>query len=203
MLKVGITGGIGSGKTIVCQVFHTLGIPVFYADDSARYLMNNDATLIHDIKAIFGDQIYVEDKLNRQKLSGIVFRDPAKLQQLNAIVHPATVQYAKDWMEHQQTPYAIKEAAIFFESGTYVDMDIMIGVSAPLELRIQRAVTRANTSRQDILDRISKQMDEDEKMKRCDYVIINDEVQPVIPQVLNLHQILLSKAVTTDSQPNL
>ncbi|MBS1688589.1 MAG: dephospho-CoA kinase, partial [Bacteroidetes bacterium] len=156
MLKVGITGGIGSGKTIVCQVFHTLGIPVFYADDSARYLMDNDVTLIQDIKAIFGDQVYTDGKLDRQKVSGIVFKDPAKLQQLNAIVHPATIQYAKDWMERQHTPYAIKEAAIFFESGTYADMDIMIGVSAPLELRIQRAIARTNTSRQDILDRISK-----------------------------------------------
>ncbi|MGN6568447.1 MAG: dephospho-CoA kinase [Flavipsychrobacter sp.] len=197
MLKVGITGGIGSGKTIVCQVFHTLGIPVFYADDAAKYLMEHDETLINDIKTLFGNNIYANKTLNRKELSGIVFKDPKKLQQLNALVHPATVQYARDWMEKQQSPYAIKEAAIFFESGTYVDMDIMIGVSAPLELRIQRAIARSSATREEILDRISKQMDQDEKMNSCDYVIINDEVQPIIPQVLNLHQILLEKTIAT------
>lgn len=197
MLKVGITGGIGSGKTIVCQVFHTLGIPVFYADDAAKYLMEHDETLINDIKTLFGSNIYANKTLNRKELSDIVFKDPEKLQQLNALVHPATVLYARDWMEKQQSPYAIKEAAIFFESGTYVDMDIMIGVSAPLELRIQRAMARSSATRSEILDRISKQMDQDEKMSRCDYVVINDEVQPIIPQVLNLHQILLEKAITT------
>lgn len=197
MLKVGITGGIGSGKTIVCQVFHTLGIPVFYADDAAKYLMEHDETLINDIKTLFGDDIYADKTLNRKELSAIVFKDPAKLQQLNALVHPATVQYARDWMQKQQSPYAIKEAAIFFESGTYVDMDIMIGVSAPLELRIQRAIARSNAARNEIMDRISRQMDQDEKMNRCDYVIKNDEVQPIIPQVLNLHQILLQKSINT------
>lgn len=194
MLKVGITGGIGSGKTIVCQVFHTLGIPVFYADDAARYLMEHDETLINSIKALFGNNIYLEKRLDRKQVSDIVFKNPQKLQQLNSLVHPATVQYAMDWMEKQQSPYVIKEAAIFFESGTYVDMDIMIGVSAPLELRIQRAMARSSVTREEILDRISKQMDQDEKMSRCDYVVINDEVQPIIPQVLNLHQLLLEKA---------
>jgi len=195
MLKVGITGGIGSGKTIVCQVFHTLGIPVFYADDAAKYLMEHDETLINNIKVLFGNDIYIDNKLDTKQLSSIVFKNPDKLQQLNALVHPATVQYARDWMAQQQSPYAIKEAAIFFESGTYVDMDIMIGVSAPLELRILRAMSRTHTTRDEILNRISKQMDQDEKMSRCDYVIVNDEVQPIIPQVLNLHHILLEKAV--------
>lgn len=194
MLKVGITGGIGSGKSTVCQVFSTLGIPVFYADDAAKYLMNNDTTLINNIKQIFGDAVYQNNTLDNAALSALAFQHPEKLQQLNAIVHPATIQYAKDWMLKQTAPYTIKEAAIFFESGSYKDMDVMIGVSAPLELRISRAMKNLKKTREQILQRISQQMDQDEKMKRCDYVIINDEQTAIIPQVLELYKTLLQKA---------
>ena len=194
MLKVGITGGIGSGKSTVCQVFKTLDIPVFYADDAAKYLMNNDPVLIAKIKDLFGSDVYVDDVLDNKKLSEIVFNSPEKLNELNALVHPATIQYAKDWMEKQNNPYTIKEAAIFFESGSNKDMDIMIGVSAPLELRISRAMKNLNTTRENILQRISKQMNEEEKMKRCDYIITNDERTAIIPQVLELHKILLQRS---------
>jgi len=194
MLKIGITGGIGSGKTTVCQVFSTLGIPVFYADDAAKYLMEHDEALIDKIKALFGNDIYQDNKLNRTKVSALVFKEPEKLQALNALVHPATVQYAKEWFLSQHAPYAIKEAAIFFESGTNKDIDLMIGVSAPKELRIQRAIQRSQASREDILNRMAQQMDEDEKMKRCDFVIFNDEQTAIIPQVLEIHKILLAKS---------
>ena len=147
MLKVGITGGIGSGKSVVCQVFTALGIPVFNADEAARHLMETDAELIQNIRLLFGNDVYSQGKLDRAKISAIVFQEPGKLQQLNALVHPATIAYSKNWFEKQRAPYVIKEAAIFFESGSYKDMDVMIGVYAPNELRIQRAMKRTTIPR--------------------------------------------------------
>jgi len=191
MLKVGITGGIGSGKSMVCQVFTTLGIPVFNADDTARYLMENDTELIKNIRGLLGDEVYINGKLDRAKVSAIVFHSPGKLQQLNALVHPATISYANQWFEKQTAPYVIKEAAIFFESGSYKDMDVMIGVFAPQELRIQRAMKRSHFSREKVLSIIAQQMNEDEKMKRCDHVIVNDDTTAILPQALKLHGLLL------------
>jgi dephospho-CoA kinase len=193
MLKIGITGGIGSGKTMVCRVFETLGIPVFYADSAAKYLMENDALVIDSIKMLFGIDIYDAGVLNREKIAGIVFKQPNILNELNSIVHPATIRYGKQWMESQTSPYVIKEAAIFFESGSNTDMDVMIGVYAPRKLRILRASQRDNAAQEKILQRIAQQMDEDEKMRLCDHVITNDDVTPVIPQVLKLHEMLLEK----------
>lgn len=190
MLKVGVTGGIGSGKSVVCQVFHALGIPVFNADDAARYLMENDSTLVQRIQWLLGDDVYQEGKLIRQKVSEIIFNQPEKLKKLNEIVHPATISYANTWMQKQSAPYVIKEAAIFFESGSVSEMNVMIGVSAPEELRIQRAMTRGNLTRTKVQEIIAQQMNEDEKMKRCDYVIINDDVTAVLPRVMEIHEIL-------------
>ena len=186
MLKVGITGGIGSGKSTVCALFEVLGIPVFYADEAARRVMDEDVALRAGISDLFGKDIYTEGHLDRPALSKAVFGNPEKLAALNALVHPATIAAAERWMAAQQSPYAIKEAAIFFESGSNAGMDIMIGVSAPKELRIQRAMKRSSLSREDVEARMARQMDEDEKMGRCDYVIVNDEVQALIPQVLQL-----------------
>lgn len=194
MLKVGITGGIGSGKTIVCQVFETLGIPVLYADETARYLMDNDHQLIQRIQELFGSQVYVNGALKREEIAAAVFNRPDLLQQLNAIVHPAVIHYSTEWILQQKSPYIIKEAAIFFESGTNKEMDIMVGVYAPMKLRILRATERDNVAQEKVLSRIAQQMDEDEKMKLCDYVITNDDVTPILPQILDLHQKLLSRA---------
>lgn len=193
MLKVGVTGGIGSGKSVVCQVFATLGIPVFNADAAARYLMENDTTLVQRIQFLFGDDVYLDGRLQRDKVSAIIFSNPEKLKELNSIVHPATISYANAWMAQQNAPYVIKEAAIFFESGSDKDVDKMIGVYAPRELRIKRAVLRGNTTRDKIESVIARQMDEDEKMRRCDYVITNDDMIPVLPQVLKLHSSLIAK----------
>jgi dephospho-CoA kinase len=191
MLKVGVTGGIGSGKSVICQVFTALGIPVINADDTARHLMENDTTLVQSIQWLLGDNVYIDGKLDRQKVSEIIFTDPAKLQQLNNLVHPAVIGYTNAWMEQQTTPYIIKEAAIFFESGSNKDIDVMIGVAAPQELRIQRAMQRNNISREKVLAIIARQMDEDEKMSRCDHIVINNDFTPVLPQVLKLHELLL------------
>lgn len=194
MLKVGITGGIGSGKSVVCQVFTALGIPVFNADDTARMLMEQDAALVAGIRSLLGSEVYVGDRLNREEVAAIIFKDPAKLQQLNALVHPATVSYGRQLMASQQSPYVIKEAAIFFESGSYKDMDVMIGVYAPLELRIERAMNRGGLTRQKVENIIAQQMNEEEKMKRCNHVIVNDDKTAVLPRVLELHEVLKKQA---------
>ena len=186
MLKVGITGGIGSGKSTVCRVFKTLGIPVFDADAAAKYLMETDKELIAQIKGIFGEHIYNNNKLDRPQLASVVFSQPEKLKQLNEIVHPATVVYGKLWHQKQTSPYTLKEAAIFFESDTYKEMDLMIGVYAPIELRIKRAMERGNVRRAEIQARIDRQMDEETKMNRCNYVIINDGKTAVLPQVIKV-----------------
>lgn len=192
MLKVGITGGIGSGKTTVCQVFQTLGIPVLYADDVAKKLMNTDPKLRTKIIDIFGVQAYECDKLNRAFIASVVFENKEKLTALNAAVHPVVISYGQYWIESQTSPYAIKEAALFFESGSNKEMDLMIGVSAPLSLRIQRSMQRDNVSVEKVAARVAQQMDDEQKMKLCDYVIINDDSQSVIEQVLEIHKVLLA-----------
>lgn len=192
MLKVGITGGIGSGKSTVCQVFETLGIPVFYADKAARYLIENDQLIINSIRLLFGDDIYLNGKLDKQKVASIVFKDKDILQQMNAIIHPATIRYSKLWMESQRAPYVMKEAALFFESGSNKDMDVMIGVSSPQKVRILRIMKRDGISQEKVLERMAQQMDDQEKMKLCDYVIINDDTTAIIPQVLAIHNKLLA-----------
>lgn len=203
VLRIGLTGGIGSGKSTVAQLFEVLGIPVYYADEAARRLMNTDKELKAAIKKNFGEAAYKNarpddpvgrDELDRQYISSIVFNDPFKLDLLNSIVHPATVRDAAVWMKNQTTSYVIKEAAIFFESGTVEDIDYMIGVYAPETLRIKRAMERDGASREEVMKRMNRQMDEEIKMKLCDFIIVNDEQQMVIPQVLVLHQRLLKLA---------
>jgi len=192
MIRVGITGGIGSGKSTVAKVFEVLGIPVYYADDAAKSIMNEDEELQQKIKIQFGEQVYKNGQLNRKALADIVFNDPAKLQLLNALVHPATLKDAELWMEKQTTPYAIKEAALIFESGAQEQLDYVIGVHAPAPLRIQRTIHRDGISRDEVMARMNKQIDETIKMRLCNFVVTNDEQQLLIPQVMALHQHLLS-----------
>lgn len=192
MLKVGITGGIGAGKSVVCRVFQTLGIPVFDADSTAKKLMEEDKELVSSIKELFGADIYTPTSLDRQRLASIVFTQPQLLKQLNELVHPATIAYGEEWIGRQTSRYIIKEAAIFFESGSYKEMDVMVGVSAPVEVRIKRALQRPNMTYDKVVERIANQMDDTEKMKKCNHVIINDGHTALIPQVVKLHNLLLS-----------
>lgn len=192
MLKVGLTGGIGSGKSTVAKVFEVLGIPVYYADEAARQIMNTDKELKATLIKNFGAQTYQNDQLNRPYLAAIVFADKQKLELLNSLTHPATIRDANRWMEQQTSRYIIKEAALLFESGAHEYLDHVIGVYAPQELRIKRTIDRDHITREEVLLRISRQMDEDAKMKRCDFIITNDEQQLVIPQVLELHQKFIS-----------
>ena len=191
VLRVGLTGGIGSGKSTVAQVFEVLGIPVYYADISAKKLMNEDAELRSGIATIFGKQAYVNNILDRKYISSIVFSDPAKLQQLNALVHPATKKDGEAWMQQQTSPYAIHEAALVFEAKVSDRLDQVIGVSSPIELRIKRAMERDKVSREEVLKRMDQQLAEELKMSKCNFVLINDEQQLLIPQVLELHEKLI------------
>jgi dephospho-CoA kinase len=193
-LRIGITGGIGSGKTTVARVFGVLGIPVYYADDAAKRIMNEDEGLKKEIIKNFGDLSYNEGKLNREYLASIVFHDKKKLSILNSLVHPATIRNSIAWMKCQTAPYAIREAALIFESGVQDQLDFIIGISAPVELRIQRAMQRDNLTRQQVQDRMDRQINETIKMRLCDYVIVNDEKKPVIAQVLKLHEKLKEKS---------
>ena len=195
MLKIGLTGGIGSGKSLVASIFKILGIPVFDADLQAKLLMETDTELINFIKVNFGEESYHFNKLNRSHLAAIVFSNPAKLEILNSLVHPAVITAAEKWMKIQTSPYVIKEAAIMFESGTANHLNYIIGVQAPLTLRIQRTMKRDNTTREEVLLRIDKQLSESIKMKLCDIVIFNDEQQLLIPQILQLHKRFLDLAV--------
>ena len=195
MLKLGITGGIGSGKTTVAKVFEVLGIPVYYADDAAKRLMNTDEKLKEKIQLQFGNDVYKDGRLDRKYLAEIVFKNPEKLQLLNALVHPATLKDAERWMQDQSTAYSLKEAALIFESGAQEQLDYVIGVTAPAPLRIQRTMQRDGITREEVIARMDKQMDETIKMKLCDFVIKNEEQEMLIPQVLQMHEklLLLSK----------
>ncbi|MBC6489965.1 dephospho-CoA kinase [Flavihumibacter stibioxidans] len=194
MLRVGITGGIGSGKSIVARVFANLGIPVYNADTAAKRLMESDPGLIDSIKKTFGNEAYSGNKLNRSFIAGIVFRDKQKLRELNELVHPVTILDGETWMKQQSSPYALKEAALIFESGAQAQLDLVIGVSAPLHLRIHRVMQRDNISREEVLKRMDNQISDTIKMRLCDYVITNDDIQLVLPQVLKVHETILAKA---------
>lgn len=194
MLRVGLTGGIGSGKTTVARIFEILQVPVFDADKAARNLMNENPSVRADVIKIFGEKSYSQNTLNRKFISDIVFNDPEKLAALNGIVHPATLQNAQEWFNSQSGLYAIKEAALLFEAGAEKDVDYVIGVSSPLPLRIQRIQHRDGLSTTEIEARINRQMNEEEKLKRCDFVLYNDEKQLLLPQVIALHEQLKNLA---------
>lgn len=194
MLKIGITGGIGTGKTTVCKIFQSLGIPVFYADEQAKALMNTDAKLIQQIKDRFGEETYdSSNQLNRARLASLVFTDEKALKELNSFVHPATFQAFKEWQKGKEAPYCLHEAAILFESGAFKTCDYIVLVSSPLELRMKRIKNRDNKSVAEIQAIMDKQLPEEEKAERSDFILINDEKKALIPQVLKLHQELLKR----------
>ena len=191
MLKVGLTGGIGAGKSTVAHIFEVLGIPVYHADQEAKRLMQTNPLLIEKIRLAFSDKAYVKGFLDRKFLSSVVFNDKQQLELLNSIVHPFTIQDGKEWMKKQTSPYAIKEAALIFESGSQGEFDGIIGVFAPTTLRIHRTIQRDQVERENVMHRMEKQLDENIKMKLCDHVLINNEQTLLIPQVIALHQKLI------------
>ncbi|MFT4202742.1 MAG: dephospho-CoA kinase [Chitinophagaceae bacterium] len=194
MLKIGLTGGIGSGKSTVAKIFQVLGIPVFDADSIAKNIMNEDEELKKKLVWHFGAETYSDGVLNRKYLASIVFADNHQLEILNSLVHPATIQAAKNWMDSQTSPYTVKEAALLFESGTAGDLDMIVGVYSPLHMRLQRVAARDASNIEDVKKRMRNQINETLKMKLCDVVLYNDEQQLLVPQVLELHKKLLNLA---------
>jgi len=188
MLRIGLTGGIGSGKSTVARIFEVLGIPVYDADSASKKLMIENNELKNQIKNSFGKEAYTDGELNRRYLAEQVFSDSQKMALLNSFVHPATIKDAEQWMKKQNAPYLIKEAALIFESGSQKQLDYVIGVKSPLALRLHRTIQRDNVSTEQVKARMEMQMDEAIKMRLCDYVIINDEQQMILPQVLELHE---------------
>ncbi|EPA00075.1 Dephospho-CoA kinase [Indibacter alkaliphilus LW1] len=192
---IGITGGIGSGKTTVSKIFSILGIPIYYADDRAKWLMANNLDLIQKIKENFGEESYTENgELNRKYLAEKVFSDPENTTIINALVHPAVGADFENWATSQNSPYILKEAALLFETGSYKQLDKIINVSAPLKLRISRVMARdPQRDEKQINAIIDKQMPDEEKNKKADFIIKNGENKLLIPQVLKIHQALSSQ----------
>jgi dephospho-CoA kinase len=187
---IGLTGGIGSGKTTIANYLESKGIPVYIADDEARKIMQS-AEIIAAIKKIFGDAIFENEILSREKLAEIVFNNPEKLKQLNAIIHPAVREHFAGWiLEHSTDPYVIYEAAILFESGRYEECDYIISVTAPIESRIQRVMQRDQTTREQVLKRINAQWTDEQRISKSDFVIENKTIETAKLKVNEILKIL-------------
>jgi dephospho-CoA kinase len=190
---IGLTGGIGSGKTTIANEFLALGIPVYIADDEARKLMQS-TKVIDSIRSVFGDAIFENDILNREKLAGIVFSDSEKLEKLNVIVHPAVKKHFDEWLlNHKDAPFVIYEAAILFESGGYKKCDLIISVVAPLETRIQRVMDRDKTTREQVLKRINMQWNDEKRISKSDFVIKNTNMEETKAEIVKILKILKIK----------
>lgn len=190
-MKLGITGGIGSGKTCVCRVFNILGIPVFSADPEAQYIMHNDEKIIEGINKIAGKNLYHDGTLDKMELASIIFNDPEILKRVNALVHPVVFGNFLKWTDSQSSPYVIMEAAILFESGASKLVDRIATVYAPVEERIQRVTRRNRLTRQQVMERIRNQMDDETRIRMSDYIINNSENEMIIPVILKIHEDLL------------
>lgn len=192
MFKIGLTGGIGSGKTTVSRVFRNLGVPIFISDLAAREIVNTHPKAVDAIKSNFGDSLYSSEGLDRKALASIVFNDPEELQKLNNIVHPLVAEAFDKWCNnHQSAPYIIKEAAILFESGAHQNLDRVIVVYTQKEERIKRIIQRDKTSREEVESRMKNQWDDGTRNKLADFIIINDDLNIVLPQVMELHEVLI------------
>jgi len=190
-LKLGVTGGIGSGKTTICKVFAVLGIPVFSADTEAKRIQNSDRDLQIKINSLAGKDLFASGKLDRTEMAKLIFRDSDLLAKVNSIVHPAVFEYFREWLNKQDSPYAVMEAAILFESGAYRMMDRIVTVVTPMEERIERLVKGNKLTREQVTERIKNQIDDESRIKRSDYVIFNSENDIIIPAILGIHSEML------------
>jgi dephospho-CoA kinase len=194
MLKIGITGGIGSGKTTVCKVFKILGVPVFYADKAAKVAMISDPVLVEGVKKTFGQQSYHPDgALNNAYIAAIVFNQQTDLDKLNALVHPAVFKAFEQWVSTKSTPYVLKEAALLFESGSYQQCDKSILVTSPTTLKLERVMQRDKVKEEQVRARMEKQFTDEQKAKMADYFISNTPADSIILQVLDLHHKFLKE----------
>jgi len=190
--KLGITGGIGSGKTSVCKVFEVLGIGVFSADREAQRIMDNDQDIINGINVVAGKDLYINGSLNRTELASIIFKDKNILMKVNSLIHPAVFENFKKWTLMQSSPYVIIEAAILFESGGTEFVDRIATVVAPVEQRIKRVIQRNKLSEEQVMDRMRNQMDDQERIKKSDFIIQNSENDMIIPSILTIHNEILT-----------
>ena len=192
LLRVGLTGGIGSGKSLVASVFELYRIPVYYADSRARVLMQSDSGLRSQIRSLLGDEAYVNDRLNRAFVASRVFQDEGLLQGLNALVHPAVGKDFEQWSKQVRSPhgYILKEAALIFEAGSYKELDKVIMVWAPEALRVKRVMERDQVSAEDVNARMQNQWSDDRKAKLSDVVIVNDNSAPLLRQIEDVHKLL-------------
>ena len=190
---IGLTGGIGSGKTTIAKYFHSFGIPLYIADDEARKLMQSKE-ILDAIKTVFGDGIFEKETLNRTKLAEIVFNEPEKLEKLNAIIHPAVKSDFKEWLlQNKNAPFIIYEAAILFESGNYANCDYIITVAAPIDTRIERVMKRDKTTRELILKRMEAQWTDEQRISKSDFVIENEDLKKAKQKVEEILKILKIK----------
>jgi len=187
---IGLTGGIGSGKTTIANYFNEMGVPVYIADDGAKNVMKSE-DIIEEIKTSFGEALFENNILNRAKLAEIVFNDKDKLAELNAIVHPAVKKDFEVWLlQHKSYQYVIYEAAILFESGRYKECDLIITVTAPEEVRIERVLKRDNTTREQVLSRMKMQWNDENRISRSNFVINNDNLKNAKEEVVKILKIL-------------
>ena len=186
LLKIGITGGIGSGKSTVCAIFQILGIPVFNADIEARKLYD-EPQVKEAIILAFGDIMYPQGVFDKKAMADLVFQSTDKLKQLNELLHPMVQIQFDTWLQQQESPYAIKEAALLIQAGSYQQLDALILVTCPMNKRIERVMKRDRVTEDEVRARINKQLSEEDKRALCQYEIINDDRQLLIPQVLQLH----------------
>ena len=194
MLKVGLTGGIGSGKTLVGEIFNHLGIPVFNADLESKNIINTDIEIVRYLKNKFGDDIYTPDGINRQKMASIIFNDKKVLAEVNLIIHPKVREYFIKWMNNfKNTPYVIEEAAILFESEAYKELDITINVHADELIRINRVVERDRTNIEAVKSRMKNQLSDKERIALADFTIDNDGNKMILPQILEIHNQIIKR----------
>ncbi len=192
MIVVGLTGGIGSGKTTVANFFKDLGVPVYFADEEAKKLMHTSKEIKQQLIAAFGKETFTNGNLNRSYLASIVFNDSSKLQKLNSIVHPEVAKHFLSWVQKQQAPYVIQENAILYENNTASNFDVIITVTSPIGEKIDRVVKRDATTKKEVLARMNKQWDDEEKIALSDFVINNTNLKATRKQVLRIHKKLLS-----------
>lgn len=192
MIKVGLTGGIGSGKSLISEVFIRLGIPVFNADKEAKDILNTDSEVIARVKENFGD-IYHNEGINKKKLASIIFNNKEALKTINSIIHPRVREYFHQWVEHKKAKYVIEEAAILFESNAHKALDFTINVHADELIRINRVVKRDDTTPEAVKSRMQNQLTDAERIKLADYTIFNNGDTMLLPQILEIHQNILNK----------
>jgi dephospho-CoA kinase len=192
-LKLGVTGGIGSGKTSVCKVFTVLGIPVFSTDRIAREIMDGDENIIRQINSIAGRDMYSNGALDRMALASLIFNNSSLLEKVNSLVHPLVFERFSGWEKNQTSPYVIMEAAILFESGASKLVDKIATIVAPVEERLNRVTQRSKLSRHQVLERMMNQMNDEARIKLSDYVIYNSENDMIIPAILAIHEDILKK----------